>query len=244
MIARAFFGGVSEGAYRGFNLGQHVGDDANAVNSNRAAMAQWSGVRPVFMDQVHGVDIVELDAKLPDGVCADGALTRTPALACTVMVADCLPVLFCDANGTQVAAAHAGWRGLLGQNGRGVLEAMVHKLREPPWEAGHIGSQPLLAWLGPCIGPRKFEVGSEVREAFVAVHAQAALHFQALGGGKWLADLPSLARMRLGALGDIGVYGNDGTEDWCTVSRPLRFFSHRRDRVTGRMAACIWLSSL
>jgi YfiH family protein len=154
-------------------------------------------------------------------------------LACTVMVADCLPVLFCDAQGRQVAAAHAGWRGLLGIQGKGILEQAIATF-------GTQGAEGLLAWLGPCIGPQAFEVGDEVRAAFVAATPGAAACFKPLSAGKWLADLPGLARQRLSALGIARTYGNDGGQDWCTVSNPSRFFSHRRDGVSGRMAASIW----
>ena len=199
------------------------------------------GVRPVFLDQVHGADVLRLGADAPvDGVCADGCMTARTGLACTVMVADCLPVLLCDAVGKQVAAAHAGWRGLLGDHGRGVLESAVEALRTPRTGAA---SEPLLAWFGPCIGPAKFEVGSEVRDAFLAAMPHAEHCFKPIGAGKWLADLPGLARQRLQALGSIAVFGNDGSDAWCTVTQASRFFSHRRDRVSGRMAACIWLEN-
>jgi YfiH family protein len=147
------------------------------------------------------------------------------------MVADCLPVLFCDAAGHQVAAAHAGWRGLLGTQGQGVLEAAV---------ACFASTQGLMAWLGPCIGPTAFEVGDEVRAAFVAASPDAADSFKPGATGKWIADLQALARQRLAALGVKRLFGNDGSAAWCTVQNPSRFFSHRRDGVSGRMAACIW----
>jgi YfiH family protein len=214
------------------------------VHQNRDALARIVGARPVFLDQVHGVDMVQIHAGMADGTCADGAHTRQAGLACAVMVADCLPVLFCDTAGSQVAAVHAGWRGLLGQHGRGVLEVMVEKMRQNAPAGDGQTPEPLLAWLGPCIGPRKFEVGNEVRDAFLEARSQAGLHFQTLGGGKWLADLQGLARLQLEAVGGISVYGNDGSDAWCTVSQPLQFFSHRRDRVSGRMAACIWLAGL
>jgi YfiH family protein len=224
-------GGSSSGRYAGLNLGLHVGDDAGLVAHNRLQLQQACGVRAVFMDQVHGVDMLELSDQSPDGMAADGAFTTQAGLACTVMVADCLPVLFCDALGRQVAAAHAGWRGLLGSQGRGVLEAAV---------ARFASTHGLLAWLGPCIGPEAFEVGEEVRAAFVAATPQAAVCFRAGAPGKWLADLPALARQRLAALGVAQTYGNDGSPAWCTVGNASRFFSHRRDGVSGRLAACIW----
>ncbi len=163
-------------------------------------------------------------------------------MACTVMVADCLPVLFTNHAGSLIAAAHAGWRGLVGVDGQGVLEEVVELFRPlapVPYAQGAID---VIAWLGPCIGPTAFEVGAEVREAFMANDAAADGLFVASSPGKWLANLPGLARQRLLSLGVRGIYGNDGSEAWCTVSQPSRFFSYRRDGVSGRFAACIWLS--
>ena len=172
---------------------------------------------------------------------ADGSFTRERGLACTIMVADCLPVLLCDVQGRQVAAVHAGWRGLAGEGGMGVLEHALKRF-EPLAPGRSSGNAiELIAWLGPCIGPDAFEVGADVVVAFTQTDAQAASCFNPLGGGKWLADLPALARQRLAALGVTRVFGNDGSAPWCTVGQPLRFFSHRRDRVSGRQAACIWL---
>jgi YfiH family protein len=145
------------------------------------------------------------------------------------MVADCLPVLFTSEDGSSVGAAHAGWRGLAG----GVLESVV--------EAMGVEPQTLLAWLGPCIGPTVFEVGGEVKATFEAHDPDAASLFTPHADGKWLANLPGLARRRLQALGMSRIYGNDGSREWCTVSNPSKFFSHRRDRVSGRFAASIWL---
>jgi hypothetical protein len=228
-----------------------VGDVPEAVCANRAALAAALGARPVFLQQVHGVAVAGLDAATPDGTVADACVTTAPGVACTVMVADCLPVLLADRQGRRVAAAHAGWRGLAGVGGRGVLESVFESFWLDPSVDGSkfaIESEvkEVLAWLGPCIGPRAFEVGREVREAFCATDAQAATCFVALGRGKYLADLSGLARQRLRALGVTAVYGNDGSAPWCTVSQPSRFFSHRRDSVTlggsGRFAACIWLA--
>jgi YfiH family protein len=226
--------GVSVGVYNSMNLGLHVGDVAADVQTNRRLLAQYLQAKPVFLDQVHQTEMVNLRQGMADGVCADAASTDTAGLACVVMVADCLPVLFCDTAGLRVTAAHAGWRGLLGQGGRGVLASAVESF--DPVAAG----QDLLAWLGPCIGAGAFEVGPEVRGAYLAVSEGDAAHFQPAPGGKWLADLPALARSRLRALGVTRIYGNDSSADWCTVSNPSRFFSHRRDRLSGRMAACIW----
>jgi len=153
-----------------------------------------------------------------------------------MMVADCLPVLLADRTGRVVGAAHCGWRGLAGEGGQGVLEALWAVMRA---EAGPAGA--MLAWLGPCIGPESFEVGPEVRAAFIASDADAAPCFRPHGDGKFLADLPALARRRLSAIGITDVHGNDGSAAWCTVANPSRFFSHRRDRVSGRLAAAVWL---
>ncbi len=251
-------GGCSSGGYASMNLSLHVGDDAQAVASNRAGLSAalqgvTPGVRPVFLDQVHGKNCVALIADGPDGVAADAALASVAGLACTIMVADCLPVLITDRQGRRVAAAHAGWRGLVG----GVLESTLECFRlqeqcgstlpaiKTEATSAMLPASELLVWLGPCIGPQAFEVGGEVRDAFCAVDAQAVEHFAPQGSGKFLANLPALARQRLAAQGVAQVYGNDGSAAWCTFSQPSRFFSHRRDGSvaggTGRMAACIWL---
>jgi YfiH family protein len=155
------------------------------------------------------------------------------------MVADCLPVLLADRQGRVVGAAHCGWRGLAGQQGIGALEALWSAMA--PQMQGE--ADLALAWLGPCIGPDAFEVGAEVREAFVARDPAAAACFRpAAAEGKFFADLQALARRRLRALGIHAIHGNDGSREWCTVSNPSRFFSHRRDRVSGRFAASVWLS--
>ncbi|MDO5624590.1 MAG: peptidoglycan editing factor PgeF [Pseudomonadota bacterium] len=235
--------GASAAPRQHFNLGDHVGDDAAAVAANRQRLQQgMAGARPVFMQQVHGRDVLTLRPGTADGATADAAATQVPGLACTVMVADCLPVLLAHRMGSAVAAAHAGWRGLAG----GVLEEAVRALRAlAPTDGDDDGD--VLAWLGPCIGPRAFEVGPEVREAFTATHAAAAACFAPGPGGKYLADLPALARLRLAALGVRGVHGNDGSDAWCTVAQPTRWFSYRRDQArlgaTGRMAACVWLEA-
>ena len=233
-------GGISRGNYADLNLGLHVGDEQTDVLVNRTRLQKASGGRVVFMNQVHGTHVAELGPESVDGLEADAAWTRQPGLVCAAMVADCLPVLFCHPSGLQVAAAHAGWRGLLGANGQGILEATVAQLEAAgPLPAS--GRSEWMAWLGPCIGPRAFEVGDEVRAAFVAESLDAGRCFVPTVNGKWLADLPGLARQRLAAMGIERTFGNNGTEAWCTVSNPSRFFSHRRDRVSGRLAACIWL---
>lgn len=237
-------GGVSAAPYDSLNLGTHVGDDPAQVARNRARVQSALGAKAVFMDQVHGTDLLELDAQTPDNLAADGSYTCQPGLACTVMVADCLPILLCNSAGTQVAAVHAGWRGLAGAagDGRGVAEVIFKRFMPvTPVDTAQAAPK-IIAWLGPCIGPDTFEVGAEVRAAFVATLPQAAQCFKPLPSGKWLANLPALARQRLLAAGVSAVYGNDGSRSWCTVANPSRFFSYRRDRVTGRQAACIWLA--
>jgi len=237
-------GGVSSAPYDSLNLGDHVGDAPAAVEHNRSIFAQALEARPVFLQQVHGSAFVQLAPGMPDGTPADGCISIGAGLACTIMVADCLPVLLTDTRGAAVAAAHAGWRGLAGSQGAGILDMVVPALRSAALAAGAAGSGAgeTIAWLGPCIGPRAFEVGDEVKQAFVSHDRDAAGMFRPRSAGKWLADLQGLARLRLATLGVKRVYGNDGSDAWCTVSNPLRFFSHRRDRVSGRLAASIWLA--
>ena len=232
-------GGVSLPPWDSLNLGDHVGDDLAHVQSNRQALTAALGVRPVFLQQVHGTHALELHADTPDGAVADACFTFEPGVACTIMVADCLPVLMWDVGGQWVAAAHAGWRGLAGEGGTGVLEALWAKLVA----RGAVAARTQV-WLGPCIGPSVFEVGPEVPEAFGAHQPAVAAAFRAGQGDRWLADLSALARWRLQCLGLTDIKGNDGATPWCTVSNPGLFFSHRRDAArlgsTGRMAACIW----
>ncbi|MEO8013094.1 MAG: peptidoglycan editing factor PgeF [Polaromonas sp.] len=246
-------GGVSAVPFDTMNLGSHVGDLPASVNANRELLKRATGAeRAVFLDQVHGARVELLDPDTPDGQSADACMTLHRQLACTVMVADCLPVLLASLDGTRVAAAHAGWRGLAGSGGaagQGVIESVFESFSAPEQYRHAQAATKIIAWLGPCIGPAAFEVGQEVRAAFAARQPQAAHCFTAIGPGKYLADLPALARLRLQALGVTQVYGNDGSAPWCTVGNPSRFFSHRRDTgitgngfgTTGRMAACIWL---
>ncbi len=244
-------GGRSHAPYDTLNLGDHVGDHALDVAANRALLHQAIGAHPVFMAQVHGSDVLELDARTPHGRSADASVSLEPNVACSVLVADCLPVLFTCDSAALVGAAHAGWRGLCGQQGQGVLETALEQFvtlghRNHAWRDGQAVAGEILVWLGPCIGPQAFEVGPEVREVFVAQDPAAAEHFRPADRGKWLADLQGLARQRLAALGINRIYGNDGSSGWCTVANPSRFFSHRRDQRllggSGRMAACIWRS--
>lgn len=218
-------GGVSTGPFASMNLGQRVDDDMQSVRTNRASLRDLLPAEPKWLLQVHGTRVVDAD-RLQQPVEADAAVARNPGSVCTVMVADCLPVLLTDRAGSVVAAAHAGWRGLAA----GVLENTVRAMGSAPDE--------LLAYFGPAIGPSAFEVGADVRDAFLARSADAASAFVAHKPGKWLADLFALARQRLRASGVTHIYGGG----LCTYSDPRRFFSHRRDKVTGRMAALIWLT--
>ena len=218
-------GGVSRAPWDGFNLGDHVGDVPEAVAANRALLRRKLPGDPFWLKQVHGTVAVDVD-KWPKINQGDAAYSRQPGHVCAVMTADCLPVLFCDRQGLLVAAAHAGWRGLLA----GVLESAVGAMQVVP---GNI-----LAWLGPAIGPAHFEVGGEVRDAFVAGDPAASLAFAPRAAdGKWLCDIYLLARQRLRRMGVTAISGGDA----CTVSDGDRFFSYRRDGVTGRMASLIWL---
>jgi YfiH family protein len=230
-------GGVSTAPFDSLNLGSHVGDDGAAVQTNRDRVAHGLGNRPVWLNQVHGTDVHWLNLNSPDGLTADAVCTVERGVACTIMVADCLPVLLADSQGRVVGAAHAGWRGLAGQAGRGILDATVQAMRERlPAQAE------LHAWLGPCIGPQAFEVGEEVPQVFADngfdIHGLTCPHPDR--AGKWLLNLGGLARQRLLRLGVTAVDGNDGSPPWCTVGDSTRWFSHRRDRVSGRLAALIW----
>jgi len=232
-------GGVSRAPYDSLNLGDHVGDDAAQVAANRQIFQRAIGAQPVFLTQVHGNGVLPIDAATAQASVADACVTNQTGVACTIMVADCLPVLFTSRSGHRVAAAHAGWRGLVGQGGCGVLESTYKLFCAPALSDIALKATETVAWLGPCIGPQAFEVGGEVRAAFVAHDAQAA-HCFVPKGDKWLADLAGLARQRLNAMGIGHIFGNDSSPGWCTVSQPSRFFSHRRDGVSGRMAVSIW----
>ncbi|HEY7671279.1 MAG TPA: peptidoglycan editing factor PgeF [Gammaproteobacteria bacterium] len=218
-------GGVSIGRYASFNLAAHVGDTADAVRENRRRLVQGLKLpsEPVWLDQVHGARIADLDAA-PAGP-ADGAVTRRPGIVCVILTADCLPVLLTDRAGTRVGAAHGGWRGLAA----GVLPAIVAAMGLPARE--------VLAWLGPAIGPEAYEVGAEVREAFLARDPAASAAFAANARGRWQADLYALARLSLAAAGVTAIYGGG----FCTATDAERFFSHRREAPCGRMASLIWL---
>ena len=229
MTTRA--GGVSGAPFDSLNLRAAVGDDAAAVARNHAIVQAAIGAVPVYLNQVHGRSVVRLtraDTRASAPVHeADASVTTEAGIACTAQVADCLPVLFAAANGRAVGAAHAGWRGLA----LGVLEATLAAV----CEAGACEPGDVHAWLGACIGPTRFEVGPEVLQAFGA--APDSPRFVPHAQGKWMADLAGLARDRLGGFGVTRIDGGR----WCTVSEPSRFFSYRRDRVTGRMAAFVWI---
>lgn len=221
-------GGVSEGVFRGLNLGAHVGDEAARVEGNRALLQQAAGIpgRLNWLNQVHGTVVHPVSDTYGTAPEADAACAQQAGLACIVMTADCLPVLFCDKAGTRVAAAHAGWRGLQG----GVLEASIAAMGCEPGD--------ILTWLGPAIGPTAFEVGGEVRDAFMAEQVEAAAAFvPSPNEGKWLADIYRLARLRLARAGVTAIYGGE----YCTFSDSERFYSYRRDGQTGRMASIVWL---
>lgn len=222
-------GGVSVAPYASLNLGDHVGDDAVAVAENRGRLRRLLPGDPVWLTQVHGSAIVDADCAAGTPV-ADGSVARHHATVCAVLTADCLPVLLCDRSATVVAAAHAGWRGLAG----GVLEAAVSAMQVDPAQ--------IMAWLGPAIGPEAFEVGEDVRRIFMAqdpAASQAFIPRPSALGDKWLADIYLLARRKLARMGVTRVFGGE----FCTYGDRERFYSYRRDGVTGRMASLIWLDS-
>ncbi|MES2313218.1 MAG: peptidoglycan editing factor PgeF [Pseudomonadota bacterium] len=222
--------GLSTGPFERFNLGLRSGDSADAVHSNRSALQQALALPalPRWLHQVHGVTVAELGPlPSPDEPQADAAVSHIPGTVLSILTADCLPVLFCTDDGSEIAAAHAGWRGLAG----GVLEATVEQLQTSPAR--------LLAWLGPCIGAASYEVGEEVRAAFVAHDPTAADCFVSSRPGHWHCDLAGLARQRLAAAGVLRIHG--GSFD--TYADP-RFYSYRRDGAhSGRFASLIWLAA-
>jgi hypothetical protein len=225
MTTRA--GGASNAPWDSLNLGDHVGDDPVHVRANRARLRQQLPAEPGWLKQVHSARVVEL-GRDPNRE-ADASFTREAGRVCAVLTADCLPVLFCDRAGSVVAAAHAGWRGLA----EGVLEATVAAMQV---ETGEV-----MAWMGAAIGPQAFEVGDEVRLAFVNAHPEAETAFlphPVSGPGKWLADIYLLARIRLNGVGVQAIYGGGR----CTFGETDRFFSYRRDGATGRMASLIWIN--
>ena len=246
-LATTRLGGVSAGPYGlagglsgGLNLGAHVGDAPEAVEQNRRMLRTALPAEPVWMEQVHGTGVADLDQLVNTStpVVADAAVASWRDRVCVVMTADCLPVLLSDARGVTVGAAHAGWRGLCG----GVIERTVDAMTQRLRACGQEADPTWLAWLGPAIGPSCFEVGAEVRQAFIdaaqpnELPATRAAFVQGEGEGKFLADLYALARLRLARVGCTDVYGGG----LCTMTDAERFYSYRRDRTTGRMATLIW----
>ena len=226
-------GGVSVAPYDdgtgggGLNLGTHVGDEPAHVRHNRALLHTFLPAEPAWLTQVHGVNVLDA-ASVCNAPQADASFTTQFGVVCAILTADCLPVLFCDTVGTVVGAAHAGWRGLAA----GVLENTVAQMRAA-------GARELIAWLGPAIGPQRFEVGQDVFDAFIARDVKMSSAFQSIEGtpGKYLVDIYQLARATLHSVGIVHIAGGG----LCTVSDASRFYSYRRDKVTGRMASLIWL---
>jgi YfiH family protein len=216
-------GGVSTGAWSGFNLGTHCGDDPTHVAQNRAMLNRTLPAPVHWLQQVHGTRVLTLPAGLSGEPEADAVVTFQPGQVCAVLTADCLPVFFCNRKGDRAGVAHAGWRGLA----NGVLQATVAALQEDPAE--------LLAWLGPAIGPGAYEVGAELAGAFAEEFPEGFTRH----GERYLLDLYTLARMKLAAAG-LNYVGGGG---FCTFTESDRFFSYRRDGVTGRMASLVWLES-
>ncbi|MBY0270693.1 MAG: peptidoglycan editing factor PgeF [Burkholderiales bacterium] len=216
-------GGASSGPYSSMNLGRRTADDPAAVEANHAQLNRLLPETPRWLAQVHGSTVVDADT-LQDIPQADASIARRPGTVCAILVADCLPVLFTDRSGSCIAAAHAGWRGLAG----GVLGNTIARMPAQPAD--------LMAWIGPGIGPTAFEVGDDVLQAFCAEAPERKSAFKPLHPGKWLCDLPALARDALRRAGVTEIHGGD----LCTYTDAARFYSHRRNPLTGRMAALIW----
>jgi YfiH family protein len=228
---RAFFttraGGVSSGSYASFNLGAFTDDDRASVSANRAKLRGVLPEEPRWLQQVHGARVIDADT-LVDTPQADACFARQRRTVCAILVADCLPILFCDRSGTVVAAAHAGWRGLAAAVIENTVAAITRNGVKP---------RDLLAWIGPGIGPTAFEVGDDVYHAYTQQDSDCVTAFQRRNPGKWLADLPLLARRALQRSHVRHIYGGE----LCTYTQSERFYSYRRDRTTGRMGAFIWL---
>lgn len=230
-------GGFSSAPFDHLNLAMHVQDNPLAVAKNRQELAAYLPSEPVWVNQVHGVEAIDA----AQSTClqnADASFTTQKNVVCVTMTADCLPVLLCDVSGTAVAAIHAGWRGLCD----GVIEQTVRKMPVNPSE--------LMVWLGPAIGPNAFEVSGEVRQQFIDKDKNAALAFKSIEiecaskaiANKWLGNLYLIAQQRLQALGVTQIYGGGISDNFCTYTEEQRFFSFRRDNITGRMATLIWLT--
>ena len=217
-------GGFSQGPWSSLNLGTNCGDDPRRIEKNRRSLSKLLPSEPRWLNQVHGTNVVGWDKANDPGIKADAIIASQTGQVCAVLTADCLPVLFCNQAGSHIAAAHAGWRGLAA----GVLQATVLAMECKPAD--------LMAWLGPAIGPQAFEVGKDVYDAFVNQNPENTTAFIP-HGDRWLADLYQLARLALGEVGISQVLGGG----YCTYSEPDKFFSYRRDGVTGRMASLIWI---
>ena len=242
------YGGVSTEPWSSLNLGLGSGDKPSQVLVNRGLVQSSMGVPAVYFKQVHGVKALAIEAQTPSGLEGDVAWTTQSNIACAMMAADCLPILVCHPKAKWVAAAHAGWRGLAGAKGHGVVETLAQGAIEHG-----LATQDCLVWLGPCIGPTAFEVGQDVLDAFIS-QQEPALEtmlsedfFVPQGGGKYLADLAGLARWRLIAAGFQVICGNDSDLSWCTYRQESKYHSHRRDALrkggSGRMAAYIWITT-
>jgi len=218
-------GGISRGQWNSLNLGGNCGDDPRHVQKNRILLRTLLPAKPHWLQQVHGRQVVSLDEDFDPEQTADASICSTASRVCAVLSADCLPVLFCNKQGTRVAAAHAGWRGLVD----GVLEATVAEM--------DCKAASLMAWLGPAIGPQAFEVGQDVYDAFLQRDAGNAIAFKP-HSARWLADIYTLARLALAKAGVKNVSGGE----YCTYTDKKKFFSYRRDGETGRMASVIWMS--
>lgn len=220
-------GGVSTGPYDSFNLGDHVGDNSLHVNQNRTSLLKQAELPepPRWLSQNHGCRVVD-SSQWVIGDQADAIVSHTPNHVCPILTADCLPILLCNKQGDNVAAIHAGWRGLA----NGIIEQTIAKLSKDKSE--------LMAWLGPAIGPEQFEVGPEVVDVFVQHNALAQYAFQQTDDTHYLANIYLLARQRLQAVGVSAIYGGQ----FCTVTESKQFFSYRRDTATGRMASIIWIA--
>ena len=225
-LASTRIGGCSKSPYEGLNLGMHVGDDPILVQSNRDLLQQQTEMptAPVWLNQTHSTVVLEVAQPTNDVLNADGVITSSPNVVCSAMTADCLPVLITNTQGTQVAAVHAGWRGLAG----GIVEnALTHF------------SNDVMLWLGPAIGPQAFEVGEDVLQAFLDYDSKAATAFvPGKQQGKWWANMATLTRLRMAKLGIDQVFDSG----LCTYQDPQRFYSYRRDGVTGRQATFIWIN--
>ena len=221
-------GGKSEGKYNSFNLATHVNDEINAVHLNRDLLNQYLPSAPYWLNQTHSVDVLKIPSPTLNG---DASYTIDKNTVCVVQTADCLPLLVTNIDGTIVAAIHAGWRGLL----NGVIENTIEKMNMLPNE--------LLIWLGPAISQKHFEVGFDVKNSFCEKHSEAEKAFHLISEQKWLVDIYALAKIRLHICGISKIYGGSVSDNYCTFTNEVDYFSYRRDGVTGRMASLIWIDS-